>query len=290
MAGKKGLGLGKGLDALFFDNATGTEEGNSGGELMRISEIEPNRSQPRKDFDDESLQQLADSIREHGLIQPLIVRPLPEGNFQIVAGERRWRACRMAGLNEVPVYIREFDDQKTMEIALIENLQREDLNILEEALGFQELMQKYGMTQAEVAKSVGKSRPVIANALRLLNLPEEIRELLREGKLSAGQARAILSFETEEQMIDAARKTVEQGWNVRDLEKLAKKLAEGETGQKAGVPKIRDSYYSEMELAVKAEIGRAIKVKEKGDKGMLEIPFHSKEDLADIIQRISGKF
>ena len=271
MAGKKGLGLGKGLDALFFDNATGTEEGNGGGELMRISEIEPNRSQPRKDFDDESLQQLADSIREHGLIQPLIVRPLPEGNFQIVAGERRWRACRMAGLNEVPVYIREFDDQKTMEIALIENLQREDLNILEEALGFQELMQKYGMTQAEVAKSVGKSRPVIANALRLLNLPEEIRELLREGKLSAGHARAILSFETEEQMIDAARKTVEQGWNVRDLEKLAKKLAEGETGQKAGVPKIRDSYY---------------RLRKKGTRGCLK----SLSTVKRILQILSSGF
>ena len=187
MAGKKGLGLGKGLDALFFDNATGTEE-NGGGELMRISEIEPNRSQPRKDFDEESLQQLADSIREHGLIQPLIVRPLPEGNFQIVAGERRWRACRMAGLNEVPVYVREFDDQKTMEIARIENLQREDLNILEEALGFQELiaLHEIFVILDGVYVHIPQLPDLILNGRNLLFHGRKIRQLLASQGRSVG--------------------------------------------------------------------------------------------------------
>ena len=189
MAKKLG-GLGKGLNAIFIEN---DNEDKSGGVTLNISEIEPNRSQPRKEFDENALSELAQSISEHGLLQPLLVRPLPLGGYEIVAGERRYRACRMAGLTEIPVIIRELDETQTMELALIENLQREDLTPLEEAEGYSVLVDEHNMTQEEVARSVGKSRPAIANALRLLKLPDSVKEYLKEGKISAGHARAWLS-------------------------------------------------------------------------------------------------
>ena len=190
MAGKLG-GLGKGLDAIFIENDTNDSNNNV---FLKISDIEPNRDQPRKDFNEEALRELADSIATHGVLQPLLVRPLAGGGYQLVAGERRWRASRMAGLSEVPVIIREMTDSEMTQIALIENLQREDLNSVEEALGYKSLMDAYNLTQDEVAKAVGKSRPAVANVMRLLNLPEEIQNMLKEGKISAGHARALLGI------------------------------------------------------------------------------------------------
>lgn len=200
MAKKKG-GLGKGLNAIFMENES--EDSNS-TVTLKISEIEPNRAQPRREFDEKALAELADSISQHGVLQPLLVRPLLDGGYQIVAGERRWRASRMAGLTEVPVVIRELSDGETMELALIENLQREDLTPVEEALGYQQLMDKYSLTQDEVSRAVGKSRPAVANALRLLNLPEEVLSLVGNGRISAGHARTLLSFKDPDEL-DKAR-------------------------------------------------------------------------------------
>lgn len=219
---KKFGGLGKGLGAIFIENDT---EDKSGGVTLNISEIEPNRSQPRKEFDEQALSELADSISKHGLLQPLLVRPLALGGYEIVAGERRYRACRMAGITEVPVIIRELTESETMELALIENLQREDLTPLEEAEGYQALMSEHGMTQEEVAQSVGKSRPAVANALRLIKLPDSVKELLKENKISAGHARALLSLNSEEEMLELAELIVQKDLSVRQTEKLCKQAA-----------------------------------------------------------------
>lgn len=219
MAGKLG-GLGKGLDAIFIENDTNDSNNNV---FLKISDIEPNRDQPRKDFNEEALRELADSIATHGVLQPLLVRPLAGGGYQLVAGERRWRASRMAGLSEVPVIIREMTDSEMTQIALIENLQREDLNSVEEALGYKSLMDAYNLTQDEVAKAVGKSRPAVANVMRLLNLPEEIQNMLKEGKISAGHARALLGIADKENMIKIAKSIAPQDLTVRDVERLAKK-------------------------------------------------------------------
>ncbi len=285
MAGRKG-GLGKGLDALFVDNNT-----NSTNVLtLRISEIEPNKGQPRRDFDEAALADLADSIREHGVIQPLLVRPMPAGTYQLIAGERRWRAARMAGLSEVPVVIRELDDMETMEIALIENLQREDLNAIEESLGYKALADQYNMTQEQIAKSVGKSRPVIANALRLLNLPQKVIEMVRRDELSVGHARALLALESKKEIVEMAERIVKQHLTVRDVERLvnAQKLSKEASEQKVK-PLIRDTFYEELELAATQEIGRKVKIKQKKDKGKLEIEFFSKQDLSDIMEKLTGE-
>ena len=282
MAQKRGLG--KGLDALFIDNAVKAEA--SAPEPIKLSEIEPNREQPRKEFDDEALQQLAGSIREHGLIQPLVVRPKKEGGYQIIAGERRWRASRMAGLTEVPTIVMEIDDRKAMELALIENLQREDLNPLEEALGYQQLMDSYELALPEVANVIGKSRSAISNAMRLLNLPEEVLGYLREGKLSAGQARTLLAFEDPGRIREMAERAIRQGLSVRDLERIARLTAKPTPKKKA--PAVRDSYYAEMELAVRDELHRRIKVKERENKGTIEIEFYSKQDFAELISRLAA--
>lgn len=277
---KKG-GLGKGLDALFADNNTMEEE--QGVQMLRLSEIEPNRNQPRKEFDREALQQLADSIREHGVLQPLLVRTIGESSYQLVAGERRWRAARMAGISEVPVIVKELDDTQAMEIALIENLQREDLNPIEEALGYQVLTDQYGMTQDEVAKRVGKSRPVIANALRLLGLPQEILEMVKHGEITSGHARALLAFESKEEMLAVAQKIVSQGLTVREVERLAKPKPEVK-------PKLSDSYFKEVEVALVHTLGRKIKVSEKKDgRGIVQIEFFNKEDLAGIANLLAGE-
>ena len=280
MAKKLG-GLGKGLGAIFIEN----DNEDSGGVTLKISEIEPNRSQPRKEFDEEALSELAESISQHGLLQPLLVRPLPLGGYEIVAGERRYRACRMAGLTEVPVIIRELTESETMELALIENLQREDLLPLEEAEGYNVLMEKHGFTQEEVARSVGKSRPAVDNALRRLKLPESIREYLREGKLSAGHARALLSLETEEQMEELAQLIISKDLSVRQTERLCKNTNKA---PKTEGPEKKPSFYSMVELALNEALGRKITVSKNKNKegGVLQIEFYSDEELTELSNKL----
>ena len=278
MATKKKGGLGKGLDALFMDNTT-----ESGPVTLRIAEIEPNREQPRKEFDESALADLADSIREHGVIQPLLVRPMPTGGYQLVAGERRWRASRMAGLTEVPVVIRELSDHETMELALIENLQRQDLNPMEEALGYQSLMNEYAMTQEQVSKVIGKSRPAIANSLRLLSLPTPVVELVREGKLSAGHGRALLALDSEEAILEAAELAVKKGMSVRETEKLAQQTKKE---PKKPVLKPEDTYYKELELALTQVLGRQVSVTAKGKTRRLSVEFFDKDDLAALVEKL----
>ena len=285
MATKKG-GRGKGLEALFAENAV---EESGRAVTLPIADIEPNRGQPRKQFDDAALADLASSIAQHGVIQPLLVRPLPGGGYQLVAGERRWRASRMAGLSEVPAVVREMSEQEAAELALIENLQRQDLNPMEEAMGYQTLMETYGLTQEEAAKAVGKSRPAVANALRLLHLPQEVAGLVAAGRLTAGHARAILAFEGEEEQRRGARAAVEGELPVRALEKRAKtaKKEKKEAASPAAFPK--DAFYAEVELALSEQTGRRVKVAEKGDKGVLQIEFYGREDLQELANRLAPR-
>lgn len=283
MAIKKKSGLGKGLDAIFAEN--GTEESNRSAEELKLSDLEPNRGQPRKDFDDETLAELADSISQHGILQPLLVRPIFGGGYQIVAGERRWRAARMAGLTTVPAIIRELDDEQVMEIALIENLQREDLSPLEEAMGYQSLMDSYDMTQEEVAKIVGKSRSAVANVLRLLKLPEEVQSLIRSGQVSAGHGRALLSFPEDAEKIAVAKRVIEEDLSVREVERLAQKANE--------VPKKKDvkprgiPYFNEVELSLHDYLGRKVRVNGDEKKGTLQIEFYGQEDLSELIRKLN---
>ena len=279
---KKFGGLGKGLDTIFAENET--EDSNS-SVMLKISEIEPNRSQPRKDFDENSLSDLAQSISQHGLLQPLLVRPLPIGGYQIVAGERRYRACRMAGLTEVPVTIRELSDTETMELALIENLQREDLSPIEEALGYKALIDEHGFSQEEVATSVGKSRPAIANSLRILKLPDSVLEYVKQDKISAGHARALLMLDNEEDMLELAELIDKKDLSVRQAEKLAKKKPEVEEDTQ---PERKPSFYSMVELALNESLGRKIKVnKNKGKQGgVLQIEFYSDEELTELSNKL----
>lgn len=281
MAKKLG-GLGKGLNAIFIENDSETEGGTV---TLKISEIEPNRTQPRKEFDEQALSELAESISQHGLLQPLLVRPLTLGGYQIVAGERRYRASRMAGLTEVPVIIKELTDTETMEIALIENLQREDLSPVEEALGYKALIDEHGFSQEEVAKSVGKSRPAVANALRLLKLPDNIMEYLKDGKISAGHARALLMLENEELMTELADEIVAKDLSVRQVEKICKKKP---TVQKEEKPEKKPSFYSMVELALSESLGRKISVsKSKGKQGgVLQIEFYSDEELTELSNKL----
>ena len=276
MAKKLG-GLGKGLNAIFIENDSETEGGTV---TLKISEIEPNRTQPRKEFDEQALSELAESISQHGLLQPLLVRPLTLGGYQIVAG-----ASRMAGLTEVPVIIKELTDTETMEIALIENLQREDLSPVEEALGYKALIDEHGFSQEEVAKSVGKSRPAVANALRLLKLPDNIMEYLKDGKISAGHARALLTLENEELMTELADEIVAKDLSVRQVEKICKKKP---TIQKEEKPEKKPSFYSMVELALSESLGRKISVsKSKGKQGgVLQIEFYSDEELTELSNKL----
>lgn len=279
---EKKRGLGKGLDILFVENAI-EEEGKTVS--LPILEIEPNRDQPRKQFDEEALADLAASISQHGVLQPLLVRPIAGGGYQLVAGERRWRAAQRAGLSEVPVVIREMSDQQAAEVALIENLQREDLNPMEEAKGYQTLMETYGMTQEETAQSVNKSRPAVANALRLLHLPEPVARLVAEGELSAGHARAILGFETEEGQLEAAAAAVDRHLSVRALESMAK-ASKREKAEKKTAAFSRDSFFDEVELALTEQMGRRIKVHEGSKNGVLQIEFFGKDDLQELANRL----
>lgn len=278
MASKRG-GLGKGLDALFLENDV---EDSESAVTLKISEIEPNRSQPRRDFNEEGLRELADSIAIHGVLQPLLVRPMPDGGYQLVAGERRWRASRMAGLFEVPVIIREMSDSEMMQISMIENLQRENLNPVEEALGYKALQDEYGLTQDEISRSVGKSRPVVANALRLLNLQEPILELLKDGKISAGHARALLSINDPDQQLNIAQQIEKNDLTVRDIEKAAKTINAEKSAQKTAVH-TRNSFFDEVELALNEHLSRKVKVVNGKDSGgILEIEFYSEEDLGEL--------
>ena len=282
MAIKKG-GLGKGLDALFDENATDSK----GAVELKLNEIEPNKEQPRKDFDEEAMSSLAESIAKHGLLQPIIVRPKLNGAYEIVAGERRWRACRIAGLTKVPVIIKEMDEQTLAEVALVENLQREDLNPVEEALGYNSLMEKFGLTQEKVALSVGKSRAAVANALRLLKLPNEVLDALKNGKISAGHARALLSAKTDEQLSELFELAL-NGASVRTIEALASKEPKGESSVKKIKPE--NTFYTEVALSLKQELHRKVNIKSTGKgKGTITLEFYSDEELRDFAKRLAEK-
>lgn len=278
MAKKRGLG--KGLDAIFYDNA---REDDAGAVELGINDLEPNRTQPRQSFDDGAMTELADSIAQHGVLQPILVRPLLSGGYQIVAGERRWRASRMAGLTTVPAVIRDLTDSEVMQLALIENLQREDLKPLEEANGYKMLMDNFEFTQEEIAKTVGKSRPAITNALRLLNLPEDMQNMLERGEMTAGHARTLLSFKNEDQMKAAARRVTMEGISVRELEKMAKRANE-EKPEKADKPaKRRIRYYDEAELALRDVLNRVVHISGTKKKAALTIEFYGEEDLKNLL-------
>lgn len=275
-------GLGSGLDTLFMDNTNDIQVKKT----LRTSEIEPNRDQPRKVFSDEAIAALADSIREYGVLQPILVRPLGTGMYQIVAGERRWRAARMLGLDEVPVNIKELSDLEAMQIAIVENLQRENLNPLEEASGYSELIEKFGMTQEKVAKLVGRSRSAVANAVRLLTLPESVQKMVENGDLSAGHARALLAFDDEELLITTAQKAAGGGLSVRQVEKIAQKSTE-ETPEKPASDTKIDNYFKEMEISLNETLGRKVKVDYGKNKGALILEFYDKDDLAELASKLA---
>lgn len=288
MSTKKGLG--RGLGALLGDTALQMEENAADPARISIYKIEPNPLQPRKQFDELELQALADSITANGLIQPLALRQLPNGYYQIIAGERRWRACRLAGLEEVPAVILEADDQKAMELALIENLQRQDLNPVEEALGYQSLMQDYALTQEQVAQQVGKSRPAIANALRLLQLPEEILDLLASGALSAGHARALLQLQDAHLQAIAAQKITALDLSVRQAERLCKQMsheAAPKAEPEAAAP-LEVDYIAECEAALSRQLGRGVKIINGKRKGRFELEFYGQEDLQRLLELLSA--
>ena len=282
MASNKGLG--KGLGALLGDFEEVIQE-KSAYQLLPIYKVEPNPDQPRRDFDEEELQALADSIVEHGIIQPLTVRELNSGYYQIIAGERRWRAARIAGLSEVPVVIIEADDKKAMELALIENLQRQDLNPVEEALGYKSLMEDYGLTQEDAAKRVGKSRPAVANALRLLNLNPEVLDKVRSGELSAGHARAVLVLKTEKKQLAAAQKIIALGLSVRQAELLCKNMAK-EAAPVKEEPALKVDYVAECEKQLSKHLGRGVKIVNGKRKGRFELEFYGQEDLQVLLDAL----
>ena len=281
MASKKGLG--KGLGALLED-FTEIPADSTPYQLLPIHKVEPNRSQPRQDFDEEELEALSESIARHGILQPIAVRQLDSGYYQIVAGERRWRAARMANLKEVPVVVIEADDRTAMELALIENLQRQNLNPVEEALGYQSLIADYGMTQEESAQRVGKSRSAVANALRLLNLPEEILLQLRQGGLSAGHARAILSLKSEKKQLEAAQKIAALGLSVRQAELLCKNMERAPKPQPPVTFAV--DYLGECEKSLSKQLGRGVKIVNGKRKGRFELEFYGQEDLQVLLDAL----
>ena len=281
MASNKGLG--KGLGALLGDFDTEVSE-KSPYQLLPIYKVEPNPNQPRHNFDEEELQNLSDSIAEHGVVQPLTVRQLESGYYQIIAGERRWRAARMAGLNEIPAVIIEADDKKAMELALIENLQRQDLNPVEEALGYQSLIQEYGLTQEETAKRVGKSRPAVANALRLLGLCPDVMEYLRSGELSAGHARAVLTLKSEKKQLEAAKKIMALALSVRQAETLCKNM--GKEPKEEKQPTLAIDYVAECEKSLSKHLGRGVKIVNGKRKGRFELEFYGQDDLQKLLDAL----
>ena len=282
MASNKGLG--KGLGALLGDFTEESQE-KTAYQLLPIYKVEPNPDQPRQDFDEVELQALADSIAEHGVIQPLTVREKSTGYYQIIAGERRWRAARIANLSEVPAIIVEADDRKVKELALIENLQRQDLNPVEEALGYHSLMEEYGLTQDDAAKRVGKSRPAVANALRLLALPQEILEMLRQGTLTAGHARAVLVLKTEKKQLEAAQKIAALGLSVRQAEMLCKNMSR-EVPVKKEPETFAVDYVAECEKQLSKQLGRGVKIVNGKRKGKFELEFYGQEDLQVLLDAL----
>ena len=284
MASKNQKGLGRGLGALLGDFDEAVPE-SSAYKLLPIYKVEPNPDQPRRDFNEEELQTLADSIAVHGVIQPLTVRETGSGYYQIIAGERRWRAARLANLTEIPVVVVEADDRKAMELALIENLQRQDLNPVEEALGYQTLMEEYGLTQEQTAEQVGKSRPTVANALRLLGLCQEVLEQLRKGELSAGHARAILTLKSAKKQQEAAKKIIALGMSVRAAETLCKNMAKEKEEKK--VPEVfAVDYVAECEKSLSKHLGRGVKIVNGKRKGRFELEFYGQEDLQNLLDAL----
>lgn len=279
---KKG-GLGMGLDAIFDDNTLDDKESIR---HVRLTDIEPNKNQPRKKFDEAEIQKLAESISEHGLIQPIIVRPIADERYQIVAGERRWRACKIAGISEIPIIVRELSDEDTAKIALIENIQRADLNPIEEAAAYKQLIDNYNITQEALAKMVGKSRSVIANSVRLLNLPEQVQDMLKNDEITVGHAKALAGIDDEDYMIEVAEKAANGLLTVRNIERLA---AEYQTRNDEDVPDIDEldrkvrNYYTEVELSLTDRLGRKVKINPgKDGKGSISIDFFDKDDLNGI--------
>ena len=281
MASQKGLG--RGLGALLGDL---TEEPLESGGLKKLPlhKIEPNPNQPRRAFDEEELEALAESIRQHGIIQPLTVREMPNGYYQIIAGERRWRASRLAGLEEIPAVIIEADDKKAMELALIENLQRSDLNPVEEANGYDALIREYGLTQEEAAARVGKSRPAVANALRLLSLCEGVLDKVRSGELTAGHARAILQLKSEKKQLEAAQKISALGLSVRQAEMLCKNMTREPEKQPPIVLEV--NYVAECEKNLSKHLGRGVKIVNGKRKGHFELEFYGQDDLQVLLDAL----
>ena len=281
MPAKKGLGAG--LNALFGETA-GAEEISS----LPISRVEPREAQPRISFDEASLNELAESIREYGLIQPITVRSLDNGYYQIIAGERRWRAARLAGLREVPVRVIEADDRLTTELALVENLQREDLNPIEEALGYKTLIEVYGLTQEESAQRVGKSRPTVTNALRLLTLAPEVQQFIEQGLLSAGHARALVGVKPEEAQIEAARAVIANGYSVRRTEQLAAQLMREPKAEKPDDGKIHVDYAAEVTKRLEKALGRRVKLSENGRRGRITLEYYGADDRERLISALEN--
>lgn len=275
------LGLGRGLNALLGD--PDLQPQGEGSVSLPISQVEPGLNQPRKRFDPESLADLAESIRVHGIIQPLTVRRLSTGYYQIIAGERRWRAAKQAGLDEVPAVIIEADDRKVMELGLIENLQREDLNPAEEARGYQALMEDYGLTQEQVSQRMGKSRPAIANTLRLLALPEDLMKLVEEGQLSAGHARAILALPSPPLQRQAAKRVMEHQLSVRQTEALVKALQKQDQNKDKPVQEDLSLYLGELEKDLSSRFGRKVKIAHRGKKGKIELEYYDSQDLEGLL-------
>ena len=284
MAGMKTSGLGRGLSAIFEDNSTGAGKTPT---MLRISEIEPRANQPRKDFDEQSLRELSESIATHGLIQPIVVRENESGFYSIIAGERRWRASKMAGLSEVPTVVLSVDDAKAAELALVENLQREDLSAIEEALAYETLSNEYSLTQDEISKRIGKSRSAIANTLRLLELPDEIKEMVSSGELSAGHARALLGITNKDVMTDTAKLIVKKQLSVREAEALVKRLNKQPKEEKIEeTPKI--DYAKELEKKLQGKIGRRVTIKDKGKSKTITFEYSDNEDLEGLITKLCG--
>ena len=288
MASKMKTGLGKGLDSIFIDN-TAPSGGNG---LLRLSEIQPRKDQPRKNFDLESLQQLADSIAEHGLLQPVVVREALGGYYEIIAGERRWRAAKMAGLSEIPVTILTADDRKASELAIIENVQREDLNPMEEAQAYKKLQEEYGLTQDKVASAVGKSRSAVANTLRLLDLPEEAGALVATGKLSEGHAKVLLGTTYEEDLIKAAKEVAEKGLSVRETEALVKRLNAASAAEEAQETvkdfPVKVNYPKVLEETAGRMLGRRVSINGRGKTRRLELFYEDREDLENLLKVLCG--
>ena len=281
------MALGRGLDALLGDTSLQAQTG--GSVSLPIAQVEPGLNQPRKHFDEESLADLAQSIGQHGILQPLTVRRLASGYYQIIAGERRWRAARMAGLEEVPAIIIEADDRKVMELGLIENLQREDLNPMEEAAGYRTLVQEYGLTQEEAAQRVSKSRPAVANAMRLLALPQEVQWLIEQGSLSAGHGRALLALPTAEAQIAAAEEIRTKGWSVRETEeRIRQQLQEREASAPEKPSSPLKLYFKEAERQLTAGLGRRVTITQGKKKGKIALEYYDQEDLEALMAALAS--